>query len=171
MDIQRQTLRKDKKISEALKSLIEDFWINNANVSPNEGDVVRRIGSQNHDPHAKHFLDSSQTWLFAKFIGIYPQIQLSQRIIEMSKPFYVNINHTCTTCCCRIYIEFSNHFDILKHICMFLHSEFVFQDCDMNEPPRSSREFISKFLCEIGDERQFYKTSCLDGTCLFYDSL
>ena len=36
----------------------------------------------------------------------------------------------------------------------------------MNEPPRSSREFISNILCEIGDGQQFYKTSCLDGTCL-----
>ena len=41
----------------------------------------------------------------------------------------------------------------------------------MNEPPRSSREFISNILCEIGDDQQFYKTSCLDGTCLFCDSL
>ena len=41
----------------------------------------------------------------------------------------------------------------------------------MNEPPRSSREFISNILCEIGDNQQFYKTSCLDGTCLFCGSL
>ena len=68
-------LRKDKEISEALKSLIKDFWKNNTRVSPNQRDVVRRrIGSQNHDPHAKHFLDSTQTQFFAKFIGMYPQI-------------------------------------------------------------------------------------------------
>ena len=67
--------RKDKEISEALKSLIEEFWKNNTRVSPNQRDVVRRrIGSQNHDPHAKHFLDSTQTQFFAKFIGMYPQI-------------------------------------------------------------------------------------------------
>ena len=41
----------------------------------------------------------------------------------------------------------------------------------MNEPPRSSREFISNILCEIGDGQQFYKTPCLDGTCLFCGSL
>ena len=53
---------KDKEISEALKSFIEDFWKNNKCVSPNQGYVVRRrIGSQNCDPHAKHFLDSLQT--------------------------------------------------------------------------------------------------------------
>ena len=51
---------KDKEISEALKSLIEDFLKNNTHVSPNQRDVVRRrIGSQNRDPHAKHFLDST----------------------------------------------------------------------------------------------------------------
>ena len=41
----------------------------------------------------------------------------------------------------------------------------------MNEPPRSSREFISNILCEIGDGQKFYKTSCLYGTCLVCDSL
>ena len=67
--------RKDKEISKALKSLIEDFWTNNTHVTPNQRDVVRRrIGSQNRDPHAKHFLDSTQTQFFAKFIGMYPQI-------------------------------------------------------------------------------------------------
>ena len=67
--------RKDKEISEALKSLIGDFWKNKAHVSPNKRDVVRRrISSQNRDPHAKHFLDSTQKQFFAKFIGIYPQI-------------------------------------------------------------------------------------------------
>ena len=61
--------RKDKEISEALKSLIEDSCKNNTCVSPNQRDIVkRRISSQNHDPHAKHFLDSTQTQFFAKFI-------------------------------------------------------------------------------------------------------
>ena len=53
-------MQKDKEISEALKSLIEDFLKNNTLVSPNQRDVVRRmIGSQNCNPHAKHFLDST----------------------------------------------------------------------------------------------------------------
>ena len=41
----------------------------------------------------------------------------------------------------------------------------------MNEPPRSSREFISKKNCEIGDGQKIYKTSYFDGTCLFFYSL
>ena len=68
-------LRKDKEISEALKSLIEDFWTNNTHVPPNQTDVVRRrIGSRNCNPHAKHFSDSTQIQFFEKFIGMYPQI-------------------------------------------------------------------------------------------------
>ena len=67
--------RKDKEISKALKSLIEDFWKNKTLVSPNQRDVVRRrIASQNHNPHVKHFLDSTETQFFAKFIAMYPQI-------------------------------------------------------------------------------------------------
>ena len=51
--------RKDKEISEALKSLIEYFWKNNTRVSPNQRDVVRRrIGSQNRESDAKYFLDT-----------------------------------------------------------------------------------------------------------------
>ena len=104
-------LQKDKEISEALKSLIKYFLKNNTRVSPNQRDVVRRrIGSQNRDPHVKHFLDSTQTQFFAKFIGMYPQIRISQRFFEMGKPFFVEINHTRTTCCYRIHIELSNHF-------------------------------------------------------------
>ena len=101
---------------------------------------------------------------------MYPQIRISQRLFEMGKPFYVKINHTCTNFCCRIHIEFCNHFDVFRHICIVLHSQFVLQDCDIKEPPRSSMEFISNILCEIGDGQQFYKTSCLDGTCLFCSS-
>ena len=44
---------------------------------------------------------------------------------------------------------------------MFFHSNFILWDCDMNEPLRSSSEFISNILCEIGDNQQFYKTSYL----------
>lgn len=57
-----------------MKSLIEDFWTNKTYVSPNQRDVVRMIGSQNHDPHAKKKLDSTQIQFFTKFIGMYPQI-------------------------------------------------------------------------------------------------
>ena len=86
--------QKDKKISEALKSLIKDIWTNNTYVSPNQRYVVRRrIGSQNREPHAKHFLDSTQTQFFAKFIGMYPQIRISQIFFEMGKPFYVKIHY------------------------------------------------------------------------------
>ena len=60
--------RKDKEISEALKLLIEDFWKNSTHFSPNQRDVVRRIGSRNREPHAKHFLNSTQTQFFAKFM-------------------------------------------------------------------------------------------------------
>ena len=52
--------QKDKEISEALKSLIENFGKYNTCVSLNQRDVVRRrIGSQKRDPHVKHFLDST----------------------------------------------------------------------------------------------------------------
>ena len=79
---------KDKEISEALKSSIEDFWKNNTRVSLNQRDVVRRrIGRKNCDPHAKHFLDSTQTQSFAKFIGMYAQIWISQIFFEMVNLF------------------------------------------------------------------------------------
>ena len=67
--------QKVKEINESLKSFIEDFWKNNTCVFPNQRDFVRRrISSQNNDPHAKHFLDATQTQFFAKFIRIYSQI-------------------------------------------------------------------------------------------------
>ena len=102
---------------------------------------------------------------------MYPQIKISQRYFEMCKPFYVKINHTCTTCFCRVHIEFSNHFEVYRNICVGLHSNNVLQDCNINIPPRSSRELISTILCERVDGQQFYKLSCLNGTCIDYGGL
>ena len=54
--------RKDKKVVEALRTIIEEYWKNNTRPSLNQRDVVRRrIGSRNCEPHPKHFLDTTQT--------------------------------------------------------------------------------------------------------------
>ena len=109
-----------------MRTLIEDYWKNNTRPSPNQKDVVRRrIGSRNREPHPKHFLDTTQTQFFHKFQNDYPQISISQRFFEMLKPFYVKINHTRTTCCCKLHIEFSNHYDVYCFVCLNLHTNDV----------------------------------------------
>jgi len=127
--------------------------------------VRRRIGSQNCEPHPKHFLDETQTQFYGKFLEKYPQIKICQRYFEMLKPFYVKINHTHTTCCCRLHIEFSNHFDAYRSICLDMHTNNVLQSCVICAPPTSSRDFISRILCEREEGQIFYKKLFLDGTC------
>lgn len=67
---------KNKWFFEALRSLIEYFWNNNTRPSPNQMDVVRiRIDSWNHEPHPKHFLDTTQTQFYHKFIEYYIKLK------------------------------------------------------------------------------------------------
>ncbi|XP_057867281.2 uncharacterized protein LOC131074642 [Cryptomeria japonica] len=83
----------------------------------------------------------------------------------MTKPFYIKINHARTTCCCRVHVEFSMHYDIYCYICCTLHSNDVLQECGLQAPPKSLREFISSVLCKRDDGCIYYKMMCLRGFC------
>lgn len=157
---------KDKVVVDALRTLIETFWHDNTRVSPNQRDVVRRqIGSINHEPHVKHYLDMTQTKFYERFLQKFSQIRISQIFFEMVNPFYIKINHVCTTCCCRMHIEFSLHYDIFHHICSTLHTNNVLKECNIQAPPKSIREFISSVLCNRHDGYIYYKIHCLEGSC------
>lgn len=83
----------------------------------------------------------------------------------MSKPFYVKINHSHTTNCCRHHVKFSVHYDVFCQIRRDLHSDIMLQDYGINVPHKSSKEFILKIFCEKSTRQFFYKKTCLDGTC------
>ena len=103
LSFQGRPPHKDKVIVDVVRTLIENFWCDNTRASPNQKDVVkRRIGKTNHEPHTIFFLDMIQTQFYEMFLHIFPRIKINQRFFEMTKPFYVKINHTHTTCCCRV---------------------------------------------------------------------
>lgn len=83
----------------------------------------------------------------------------------MAKPFYIKINHVCTTCCCRMHIEFSMHYVIFRHICSTFHTNDVLQECNIQAPHKSVREFISSVLCNRHDGCIYYKMPFLEGFC------
>ena len=102
----------------------------------------------NREPHEKHFLDMKKIQFYEMFLQIFPQIQISQSFFEMTKPLYVKINHTHTTCCCRVHVEFSMHYDVYCYIFFTSHTNDILQECGLQLPPKSPREFIASLLCE-----------------------
>ena len=118
---------RDKVIVDVVRTLIEFFWCDNTRASPNQKDVVKRwIGKTNCEPHAKHFLDMTQIQFYKIFLQIFPPIKINQRFFDMTKPFYVKINHTRTTCCWRVHVDFSMHYDVYCYICCTWHTNEIF---------------------------------------------
>ena len=99
----------------------------------------------NHEPHAKHFLDMTETQFYEMFLQIFPQVKISQSFFGMTKPFYVKINHAHTTCC-RVHVDFPMHYDVYHYICCNLHTKKILQQCGSQLLPKSLREFIASVL-------------------------
>ena len=89
-----------------------------------------------------------ETQFYEMFLQRFPQIKISQRFFEMTKTFYIKINHTCTTCCYRVHVEFSMHYDVYRYICCTLHTNKILEECGLQLPPKSPREFIAVVLCK-----------------------
>ena len=86
---------------------------------------------------------------YEMFLQIFSQIKISQRFFEITKLFYVKINHTRITCCCRVtHVEFSMHYDVYHYICCTLNTNEIFQECGLKLPLKSLREFIASVLCK-----------------------
>ena len=116
--------------------------------------------------HVQFCLDMTQTQFYEMFLQRFSQIKISQRIFEMTKQFYVKINHTCTTCCCRVHVEFSMHYVVYRYVCCTLHTNEILQECGLQLPPKSLREFIASLLCKWNDGCIYYKTMSLNFVAL-----
>ena len=92
------------------------------------------------------------------------ELNLGQRSFEKCKPWYVKINITHSTCCCRYHIEYAYYYDAYVHILCVLHNTLM-QECSTTLPPESSREFIHIILCRRTKGCTFYQRPCVDGTC------
>ena len=54
--------RKDMKLVEAVKGIVQTFWHDNTRHSSYTKDVLKCCrGSRNNEPHIKHYLDMTQT--------------------------------------------------------------------------------------------------------------
>ena len=71
--------RKDMKLVEAVKGLVQTFWHDNNSPSSNMKDVLKHCrGSRNNEPHVKHYLDMTQTQLFEMFKFSHIELRLGQ---------------------------------------------------------------------------------------------
>ena len=54
--------RRDMKLVDAVKGLVQRFWHDHTGPSSNWNDVLKmRRASKDHEPHIKHLLDIAQT--------------------------------------------------------------------------------------------------------------
>ena len=107
------------------------------------------------------------TWqkkLYERFRHEHNELNLGQRSFKKCKPWYVKINTTRNTCCCRYHIEYAYYYDTYIHILHVLHNTLV-HECSTTLPPTSSREFIHSILCRTTEGCTFYQRPCVDGTC------
>lgn len=157
--------RKDMKLVEAVKGLVQAFWYDNTRHSSNTSDVLKNWkGSRNHELHIKHYLYMTQTQLYEMFTVSHPELRLGQRSFEKSKPWYVRINTIRNTYCCRYHVEFEYYYNMFLHIHWFLHPNHV-HECSSIPQPISSRYFLHTIMCLRRDTQAYYAKKCLDGTC------
>ena len=121
------------------------------------------MGSRDHEPHIKHFLDMTQTELYERFRHEHNELNLGQRSFEKCKPWYVKINTTRNTCCCQYHIEYGYYYDTYIHILLFFHNTLM-RECSTTLPLTSSRDFINRILCRRTESCTLYQRPCLDGT-------
>jgi len=85
--------RKDMKLVEAVKGLVQSFWHDNTRPFSNTKDVLKHCrGSKNNEPHIKHYLDMTQTQLFEMFKVAHVELRLGQISFEKCRPYYVRNN-------------------------------------------------------------------------------
>ena len=85
--------RKDMKLVEAVKGLVQTVWHDNTRPSSNTKDVLKHCrGSRNNEPHVKNYLDMIQNQLFDMFNVSHVELRLGQRYFAKCKPCYVRIN-------------------------------------------------------------------------------
>lgn len=165
--------RSDRKLTNEIKIIIENFLHDHTRVSPNIKDVLeekKSLGSKDYKPeHAKHFLDMTQTQLYNKFVNdkvLSPfNISVSQRSFEKCKPWYVRINKQRVTCCCKTHMQFRYYYQVFRHIHGTLHTNNFMQGCGFNMPFESINAFISSLFCQIPDDQSFYPNACISGPC------
>ena len=73
----------DMNLIDAVKGLVQEFLHDNCRPSSNQKYVLKlRMGSRDHEPHIKHFLDMTQTELYERFRHEYNELNLGQRSFE-----------------------------------------------------------------------------------------
>ena len=108
------------------------------------------MGSRDHEPHIKHFLDMTQTELYERFRHEDNELNLGQRSFKKWKPWNVKINATRNTCCCRYHIEYTYYYDTYIHILHVLHNNLV-QEWSTTLP-RHHLESLSIASCVEGQK-------------------
>ena len=101
------------RIVETIKKLVIQLWIDNTHPSPNRRDIMKqRNGPKEYLQHAKHWLDVTQNELYLSFCNLNLDTMIGQTMFERLKPYFVKINRSFETCCCRYHVEFDLYYEV-----------------------------------------------------------
>ena len=102
---------------------VNQYWMMNTRVSTSKADVISRprgVCSLPAEPHAKQFMETSQTDMFCSYCDVEKEAEreaVGQKIFEENKPWFVRPVRAADrlTCCCEIHVRAKWIFDCLYH--------------------------------------------------------
>lgn len=151
------------------KKIMYEFWLKPGISRPtgNKADIKRvRIGPKTYSSHMTHILEKTQTDVYLDFIRDNPSIQVSQRMFEKCKPYFVRSvrQKDRQTCCCKYHVEFKTVFKSCMEFRRKLLRENDFSTQSNRLPVYDSiSDIVSDTLCEKDDG--FHNLECLKRNC------
>lgn len=79
-------------------------------------------------------------------------------MFERLKPFFVKINKSFETCCCRYHIEFNLYYQGFRKM-------IEESGGSQNDFPKRPSQFIASILCNKSIDHEIPEIDCIRGTC------
>ena len=162
-------------LSETNKKTVYDFWLSPliSRPSGNKKDIKRvRIRPKVYSSHMAHVLNVTQTEAYYEFQRSHPEIEISQRLFERLKPYFVRAakQQDRSTCCCRYHVEMKSLF---KNCMIFRKSVLdnrTREEVDVENQTEykvfdSLTELADVTLCPKDCQDSVHKMDCLNRTC------
>lgn len=168
-EITKRKTRSDA-VTEDTKRIVFDFWCSPSisRTSSNKKDIKRmRIAPNTFSSHQIHLLEKTQTEAYLEFKCKHPEINISQRLFENYKPFFVKPvrpKDRCT-CCCRQHVEIRS---VFKQ-CMLYRKSVLKNKTNQEKETYQVFEHISDVtsltLCPKKEGEDFHEIKCLNREC------
>ena len=154
-------------LSDDTQKLMLNFWCSPENSHPtgNKTDVKRvRLGPQKYSSHPVQILEKTQTEVFHNFQSAFPNINVSQRVFERCKPFFVRSANKKdrVTCCGRYHLEIKYVFKCVMENRRKINR--TREESNQLKIYKDVYEICNETLCAKTDEG-FHLKTCINRNC------